>query len=131
MGLDNFISVKRTACSNNISELMRFEDSWDKEHKYDFEIAYFRKCWNVRGAIIDSIDGGFYDNGVTPLTKDDVKRIIVALKAFNEDNWDDDLGSIWTWEEQEPHMQRYIENLEYLLALMDKYDIEIEFVDSY
>lgn len=131
MGLDNYIEVKRTSYSNDVLELMCFESNWDKNCEYDFEIAYWRKCWNVRGAIIDSIDGGFNDNGITPLTKDDVKRIIVALKAFNEDNWDDDLGSIWTWEEQEPHMQRYIERLEYLLRLMDKYELEVEFVDSY
>ena len=131
MGLDNYISVKRTTHSNKIQELKRFEDDWDKEHKYDFDVCYWRKCWNARGAIIGSIDGGFYDNGITPLTKDDVKRIIVALKEFNEDNWDDGLGSIWTWEEHEPHMQQNIENLEYLLTLMDKYDLEVEFVDSY
>ena len=131
MGLDNYISVKRTAYSNQIAELKRFEDNWDKEHKYDFDVFYTRKCWNVRGAIIESIDGGFNDNGSTPITSEDVKKIIVALKAFNADNWDDVLGSIWTWEEYEEHMQRNIENLEYLLTLMDKYDLEVEFVDSY
>ena len=131
MGLDNYISVKRTAYSNQIAELKRFEDDWDKEHKYSFEVCYWRKCWNVRGAIIENIEGGFNDNGDTPITSEDVKKIIVALKAFNEDNWDDFLGSIWTWEEHEPHMQRNIENLEYLLTLMDKYELEVEFVDSY
>ena len=131
MGLDNGIEVKRTPTSEVIAELEQFKQNWDKNNTLPYEFAYFRKCWNVRGAIIDSIEGGFNDNGETKLTKDDVRRIIVALKAFNADNWESGLGSIWSWEEQEPHIQRYIGNLELLVELMEHNDLDVVFYDSY
>lgn len=131
MGLDNGIEVKRTPVSEIIAELQQFKHSWDKNDTLPYELAYFRKCWNVRGAIINCIDGGFNDNYETKLTKEDVQRIIVALKAFNADNWDGGLGSIWDWEEQEPHIQRYIGNLELLVELMEHNDLDVVFYDSY
>lgn len=131
MGLDNGIEVKRTPISEKIEELQRFQCSWDKETELPYELAYWRKCWNVRGAIIDSISGGFEDNLGADLTRDDVERIIVALKAFNKDNWDDIDGSIWEWEEQEEYMRKYIANLELLHSLMDQYDLDVYFYDSY
>ena len=131
MGLDNGIEVKRTPISEKIEELQRFQCSWDKETKFPYELAYWRKCWTVRGAIINSISGGFEDNMGADLTKEDVVRIIIALKAFNKDNWDNGLGSIWEWEEQEEYMRKYIANLELLLSLMDQYDLDVYFYDSY
>ena len=130
MGLDNGICIKRNEKSMNVyDKLKRFEDDWDKEHKYDFELAYFRKCWNVRGMIADSING-IVDNGYTDINRDDLFSVIVALKSLNAENWDEDY-SIWTWEEQESHIQRYIENLAYLYELMGEHDLDVYFYDSY
>lgn len=130
MGLDNGISIRRNEKSMSIyDKLKRFEDDWDKEHRYDFELAYWRKCWNVRDMIADSI-GGIYDNSKTFINRENLIAIIFALKSLNAENWDEDY-SIWTWEEQEPHIKRYIENLEYLYQLMGEYDLDIYFYDSY
>ena len=131
MGLDNSIEVRRTQYTDNIPELQRFNISWDKDRKWDFEICYWRKCWNVRGAIFDVADPKPMNNCVCQLTKEEIDRIIVALGGFNADNWNDDLGSIWSWEDVEDKLKNDIENLKYLRPLMDKYDLEVIFVDSY
>ena len=130
MGLDNGICIKRNEKSMEIYDKIKcFEEDWAKKYGYDFEVAYWRKCWNVRDTIFRCIGDG-EDNGNTLINREDVRNIIVELKAFNEETWDTDY-SIWEWEEQEPHMKQYIENLEYLYELMDEYDLDIYFYDSY
>lgn len=71
------------------------------------------------------------DNCTCDLTKDEIDRIIVALGKFNADNWDDELGSIWEWKDVEDKLKQDIENLKELRLLMDKYELEVIFVDSY
>jgi hypothetical protein len=124
------LQIKRNGKAMNAYNLIaRFESNWDKERRFDFEVMYFRKCWNVRSAIAQSV-GGIVDNGYTDLTRDDIPKIIDALKSFNSENWYDD-HSIWDWEDQEEPIKMYIENLEYLYELMDSYDLDIYFYDSY
>ena len=131
MGLDNGCCIKRNEKSMNIyDKLKRFEDGWDKEHKHDFEVLYYRKCWNLRGVIADAI-GGIYDNGDTPVDREHIFNMIDALKSVNEENWEDEGGSIWTWEEQELHIKQHIKNLEYLYELMGEHDLDVYFYDSY
>ena len=131
MGLDNSIEVKRTEYSKNIPELQKFIDPWDEKYGYNFSICYWRKCWNVRGAIFDVTDPKPMDNCICELNKDEIDRIIDVLGKFNADNWNDDLGSIWGWDDVEDKMQQDIENLQELRQLMDKYNLEVIFVDSY
>lgn len=131
MGLDNGICVKRNEKAMNIyDKLKRFEKDWDKKYEFDFEVAYWRKCWNVRALIFDCMGGG-EDNGCTPIKHEDIPKIITALKSLNADNWNEDGGSIWEWEEQKPWIKQYIKNLKYLYRLMDKYDLDVYFYDSY
>lgn len=131
MGLDNGVCIKRNEKSMNIyDKLKRFERDWDKKYEFDFEVAYWRKCWNIR-ALISKCLGGSEDNGSTPVNKEEITKIIIALKSLNVDNWDEDDGSIWEWEEQEPWIKQYIENLQYLYELMTQYDLDVYFYDSY
>lgn len=131
MGLDNGICIKRNERSMNIyNKIKRFEDDWGKEHKYDFEVAYWRKCWNIRHLIFSCI-GGCDNNGIVPIKHDDIPNIIDTLKSLNVNNWENYGSSIWEFEEQEPHNKRYIENLEYLYELMGQYDLDVYFYDSY
>jgi hypothetical protein len=135
MGLDNSIEVKRNEYTNNIPELKQFEESWDKEHKYDFSICYWRKCYNIRSMIFDVIPGAHDNNNSDPLTTEDIDNIIKGLQSFNSENWQDDGGSIWDWDDEDyPYskkVQQDIENLQYLKQLMDKYNLEVYFYDSY
>ena len=112
--------------------MQKFIEPWDEKYEYDFSICYWRKCWNVRGAIFDVTDHGKHmDNCICELNKNEIDRMIEALGKFNADNWDDDLGSIWDWEDVEDKMRQDIENLKELRKLIDKYNLEVIFVDSY
>lgn len=132
MGLDNGIEIRRNEKSMSIYEkIKRFESDWDKEHNCDFEIAYWRKCWNVRGLILKCIPVRGDNEYELPIHREDIPNIIDALKSLNKENWEDCDWSIWTYEEQEPHIKRHIKNLKYLYRLMDKYDLDVYFYDSY
>ena len=131
MGLDNGIEIQRHEKSMSVyNKIKHFEKSGDKEHEYDFEVLYYRKCWNLRGIIADAI-GGIYDNLETPVEREHIPKIISALKSVNEKNWEDEGGSIWEYKEQKPHIKRHIKNLKYLYRLMGKYDLDVYFYDSY
>lgn len=135
MGLDNSVEVKRTEYTDSIPALQRFNIDWDKEHKYDFEVAYWRKSWNVRSMIFDAIKSTRNNEISEPLTIDDIENIIKGLKSFNSKNWQDNGGSIWDWDDKEwPYSKKIkqdIKNLKRLKKLMNKYDLEVYFIDSY
>lgn len=83
--------------------------------------------------VIDRVES-FADNVGTPLTKTDVDNIIDGLKSFSADNWDDDGGSIWDWDGEwgySDYVQQNIKDLQLLRQLMDKYELEVYFYDSY
>lgn len=133
MGLDNSIMIERNEYSNKIkNKLKSFILDFDDEERYNFEVCYWRKCWNVREDISDAI-GGILDNRRTSLNIDNLKSILLILKGYNKENWKyGGWGSIWTWEEHKKINKKHIKNLEYLIKLKKKYpDLEIYFLDSY
>ena len=111
-------------------KLQCFEEEWNKKYGYDFDVCYWRKCWNVRGLIFDCLEDG-EDNLGALIKREDIPKIIDALKSLNDENWEDKGSSIWTWEEQKPHIERYIQNLKYLYELMGEHDLDVYFYDSY
>lgn len=131
MGLDNGIIARKT----NIEEIdakLRALSTYVYNNG-DFEIAYWRKCWNVRSAIIDSLDY-FTDNCGSEVSHEELIRIIAALEGFNAENWeeDDGWGSIWEWNEIEESMKECIGRLHELSNLMEQHtEIAAEFYDSY
>ena len=133
MGLDNGIVLKiiEREAFGPIPEWFR-HDSWQPADEYD--INYWRKCWNVRSAIADVI-GGIYDNGETPLMYEDIIAVIKRLKQFNEKNWLGDSwdeGSIWEWDEIKGNHRGCIKRLKKLARLMKRHpEIEVYFYDSY
>lgn len=135
MGLDNGICVKRTPFTNQIEELKVFNYNWDKELKYDPEIVYYRKCWNVRNDILYIIGQRWTDEYEVSLTPVDIDNIIELLQSYNKDNWQESGGSIWEWDDGEwsysKKIKQDIEKLRLLRKLMDKYNLEVYFYDSY
>ena len=115
---------------NIYNKLKCYEYDWDKKYEYDFEICYWRKCWNVRNLISRCL-GGIEDCGYTSIEREDIPKIISVLKSLNADNWNDYGGSIWEWEEQEERNGYHIEDLEYLYMLMGHHDMDVYFYDSY
>ena len=135
MGLDNGIQIKRNTSTNSIPELKQFELAYDNKHQFDFEICYWRKCYNIRNMIMDVVESARDNDNSDILTTTDIEKIIHGLQSFNSANWQENGGSIWDWDDEEyPYsekIQRDIENLKNLQMLMEKYDLEVYFYDSY
>lgn len=131
MGLDNGIVVTKSKLADKI-----FKD--EKRFYYfecaeEYEIVYWRKCWNLRTAV-QNITGRFFDNNEQiALSIDDIAKLIKYLKNLNKKNWEDDGSSIWEWEEYKDKIKQDIKNLKYLLRYMKKYYLKLEvwFYDSY
>ena len=136
MGLDNGIQVRRTPETNKIEELKVFNRDWDKELEYDFEVCYFRKCWNIRNDILWIVDAplGSHDYEWR-VTKENVDEIITLFQSYNAENFEDSGSCIWDWDDEEwPYSEKIkqdIEDLKLLRQLMDKYELEVYFYDSY
>ena len=135
MGLDNGIQIKRNTSTNSIPELKQFELAYDNKHQFDFEICYWRKCYNIRNMIMDVVESARDNDNSDILTTTDIEKIIHGLQSFNSANWQENGGSIWDWDDEEyPYsekIQRDIENLKNLQTLMEKYNLEVYFYDSY
>lgn len=131
MGLDNGINVKRTPISESIPEMKQFEEDYIAKYNLNYEVCYWRKCWNVRSRIFDVLTGCFDDEYRIPLTIDDIDRIAEVLESFDSDNWNDEWWSIWTFEEMEDVLKQQIQNLTVLKRLMQEYELEVYFYDSY
>ena len=135
MGLDNGIQIKRNTYTNSIPELKQFELTYDNKHQFDFEVCYWRKCYNIRNMIMNVVESARDNDYSDLLTTTDIEKIIHGLQSFNSANWQEDGGSIWDWDDEEcPYsekIQRDIENLKNLQTLMEKYDLEVYFYDSY
>lgn len=136
MGLDNGISVRRKtqAFERNYKWFSKFEEEWDKDRKFDPDICYWRKCYNIRNAVFDHV-GHVADNDVgANLTVEDIDAIIEILASYDESSWEScgwD-GSIWSWEEIQPILCGQCAALMELRELMvADPEIEVYFYDSY
>ena len=78
-----------------------------------------------------------YDECRYPMTKKDVDKTIGLLKSYNVNNWTDGGSCIWEFVSDEngwsysEHIKQDIESLQLLRKLMDKYELEVYFYDSY
>jgi hypothetical protein len=132
MGLDNGIRIEINEITKKV-----FPNKVRRGVSYytgTIEIAYWRKCWNVRSAIYNCIDAQEENDYCFPLNEDNIKEIIKALKGFNSKNWEKGGGSIWSFEEQKPIIKKQIKNLKKLLRAIKRYGIdtfEPYFYDSY
>jgi hypothetical protein len=133
MGLDNGIEIKR---KNNLPNcVLCFDEEWRKKHNYDLEVAYWRKCWNVRAIIFDVLRRGDDNDSVIDITRDEVLEIIHRLendlhyRDFLEGEW----GScIWDWNDFRRIQKRNLKNLRKLARMMKRHpEIEVIFYDSY
>lgn len=135
MGLDNSIEVKRNVYTNSIPELQRFELEDDKAHEYDFEVCAWCKCWNIRNDILWIIGERFSDKYEYVLDKEDIDQIVKLFESYNADNFEGSGSCIWDWDDDEyPYskkIQQDIESLKVLRQLMDKYELDVYFYDSY
>ena len=130
MGLDNGICIRRDSAPECASKIFH-EEEWEKKYG-SIDVAYWRKCWNVRNIIFDLLDITDFNDSETTITVDDVKRVIAKLKKLNKNNYQDGGGCIWLWSEFKRLNCRNIKQLKRLVRLMHKYPaMEVYFYDSW
>lgn len=133
MGLDNGIEIKRK--DNLPNCVLCFDDEWTRKNNYDLEVAYWRKCWNVRYVIFDVLRRGDENDSVIDITREELVEIINRLET--DINYFDFLegGSyscIWDWNTLRRIQKRNIKNLKKLARMMKRHpEIEVYFYDSY
>jgi hypothetical protein len=135
MGLDNGIVVKTT--NEKIKKRIKKFKWCDELSNGALEIAYWRKCWNIRCQIL----GALRDNGHivpgndsnTKLNIDDINSIIKIIRGLNRENWDTFGGCAWTYEDLRDINRFHIKNLKKIKRLMKYFpdELEVSFYDSY
>lgn len=127
MGLDNGIILE---CPDKDFRKMPYYDTREigKETKH---LAYWRKCYGIRKAILNKLHGE--DGGNTPIEAEDIPAIIRVLKPFlSKDYWEENSDSIWEYEECFDNLYKILIRLEWLKEyLKDNPNVECYFYDSY
>ena len=132
MGLDSGIAIKRRA-DLPTAAFAYFDNEWRANYNCDLEIAYWRKCWNVRNIIFDLLNIEDFNDSQTAMTVEDVDAVITALCKINKKNWLDRGSTIWEWKEFKGIQRRNIRNLRRLRYMMKKKPdvFEVYFYDSW
>lgn len=127
MGLDNGIILY---CSDEDYLKFPYPDTADLGETYK-HIAYWRKCWNIRRDIINKLH--YKDGDTSTIDLEDVSALIRILKPYlNENYWNENDDSIWSYEEMFDKTYEILINLEYLKKyLKDNPNVKCEFYDSY
>ena len=137
MGLDNGFYVK-----SNKRQITRemlpvgIKYPFDTDYNNEVEILYWRKNWGLRNRLMATFD--WYklpveqykfeiDNPMQVLT------VIEIIASFlDEEKWEDEGNSIWSYTEIRPILIQNIINLALIHAFMcENPDVFLEFYDSY
>lgn len=141
MGLDNGMAIRFRQGKEPkwAKRLCVLDDKPKGEFGRELELAYWRKCWNVRYAVLDELRrAGRLDDEDYVLSADELRKACKAIgKVLNKKDWDEaycDGGTIWDWNDVGPHMKR--QNRLCLKAAkrlkgMDPSDYYLIFYDSY
>ena len=85
MGLDNGIMIKRT---ENLPRCVEtFDEDWRKKHNFDLEVAYWRKCWNVRNVIYNTLNQPEENDSEIEMSYEDVLTVINELNKISYNNF--------------------------------------------
>ena len=110
MGLDNGLVIRK------------------RNQKVSKEIAYWRKCWNIRGDILDIIDST-EEKYCYEISPSQLLQIVKILSKYNEKNWD---HSIWSWDDIKHSIKKQILTIPFwIIFLLLNKDYYCEFYDSY
>ena len=108
---------------------------------YEYELCYWRKCWNIRREIGYALQAQSIESVAKAwLTIEDVKNIWRAINQLNSKRAWDTSDSIWTWREMKDHLDYDLLTLEWLINFMQEHArahsneplvYMVEFYDSY
>lgn len=127
MGLDIGCVVRTTnneVLNNLLAKHFEYQDCLG-----GYEIFYFRSQWNVRNDVFGLCIGWKQDNH--NLTIKEIDKMISLFKSYTKNNWEDGGYSRWEFEEAKPYLDKYAENLRILQVIMNRYELDVYFYDSY
>lgn len=134
MGLDNGIIV-RLNNSVDRSQIPSFVRCFFDEFRTgnEFEVCYWRKCWNMRNDILNVIKTTGNNEYQFNLDADDISDIKnVVARYFDIDYFDSHDDTIWDYKELLSQNIRCYINLCWLESFMQENpNIEVYFYDSY
>ncbi len=136
MGLDNGIRVLHKEGKTLHIPKKYYDYIVDDFNHY--EIAYWRKCWGVRKAVLEAIIPEDYLYGYDSydifLDRKDIKKLISLMKRFSTKYWWNRCAdSIWEYDTNiRKRQKRIVRNLKFIYwyMLFDP-NIEAYFYDSY
>lgn len=143
MGLDNGIIMRSKKHIEVPRELERASESicsaYSDGYTFEYDLCYWRKCWNIRYAIATSLDTvADLSVGKSDLTIQDIKNIWYDINYLNHKRVWDEGDSIWTYKEIRDNLDSALLTFEWLIYFMRKHekefkngDICVEFYDSY
>lgn len=126
MGLDNGIII--TEYPEHLQSKLQELTS----HKDNLDLAYWRKCWGIRNAIINNL-GFDREGGEYKLTLKHFPILLKILKQFlKKEIWDSKADSIWEYDEMFDRQLQMVINLEKFYDIYkDNPNINVIFYDSY
>lgn len=117
MGLDNGIILNipsKELPKDFPTKLSDFSDKTLKETG-ELEVAYWRKCWGIRNAILKVLHGDLNGSGEYPIEAEDIPAILRALMQFvKPQHWEEEADSIWEYDEMIDALIDQILNLKWL-----------------
>lgn len=135
MGLDNgiMLKIKNREKFGNVVPFLKHQDWEDKD---EYEILYWRKCWNIREEIFTMLHTlKPEDNGNCVFSVELLEDIIYHLnECYTPEWWRDHNNSIWDFDEvcgnYYYHLINAIRVVDFLKT-RDPESYEIYFYDSY
>lgn len=135
MGLDNGIYLKQKGDFNKEEVPNHVKLEYYASEPDTAYVCYWRKCWNIRGAILDNLTGRENENYEYELSITDIDQIINVIVNYLDGTYDwdnDDGGSIWAFEEMIPKLAQDIINLGWLKSYLKTHPQAVAyFYDSY
>ena len=136
MGLDNGFYVrsnKREITREMLPPALRYP--FEKDYNGDVEICYGRKWWGLRSQLLKEINWSEIEKDYYFFidTPSEITHVIEVVASWlNEERWEDEGNSIWSYEEAQPNLINWIINLALIMAWMENNpDAYLVFYDSY
>ena len=137
MGLDSGLLVKsdKRALTRDMLPagiIYPFENDYNN----DIEIAYWRKCWNIRQAVMNHFNWRFESDDQWQFSIDKPEQILELIEIFaswlDEERWEEDGNSIWTYKEVRQSIINAIVNCAIIYTFMlNNPDVYCLWYDSY
>lgn len=137
MGLDSGLLIhsdKRKLTREDLPTGISYP--FEKDYDYDIELVYFRKCWNIRNHIMNHFGWLLAPENQWKFIIDKPEQVLELIEIFaywlNEEVWEEDGSSIWSYQEIRPQLIQSIINTAIIYSwLINNPDCYLIWYDSY